>query len=226
MIHHSLKDFEEVAEYLFKRIDARLRMGQYVLLLVPGGSSIAVAVSLAKRFRDNGTPITLLTVMLTDERYGPVGHKDSNLASLTDAGFSIPGACVHPVLTGVSLDETTEVFLHTLQKALSTCSYRIGLFGIGADGHTAGILPDSVAVNAGNIVASYRAGIFERITITPKGIRELDEVVAYAYGKEKWTTIITLLATGTSVAKQPAQSLKSIPNFTLFSDYPSTDCEG
>ena len=38
--------------------------------------------------------------MLTDERYGPVGHPDSNWSQLLQKGFDLPQAKLVPVLTG------------------------------------------------------------------------------------------------------------------------------
>ena len=46
-------------------------------------------------------------------------------------------------------------------EELKIAEYKIGLFGIGVDsGHTAGILPDSEAVNCQELVCSYDTPVF------------------------------------------------------------------
>ncbi len=216
-----VSDPEHVAAYIAKRIRMQLLMGSRVLWLVPGGSGIAVAVETARTLVRAGVPLAGLTVTFTDERYGSVGHKDSNQAALEAAGFMLPDATFLPVLSGASREETARTWNAALANAFDDASYRIGLFGIGADGHTAGILPGSPAVESEALVAAYSAGAFERITLTPRAIATLDEAVAYATGESKWPTLATLLATNAPDSAQPAQVLKRVPHAILFSDYQS-----
>jgi len=51
-----------------------------VLWLVPGGSNIPIAVEAMDMIRKemSGLSLKYLTITLSDERYGSVGHKDSN----------------------------------------------------------------------------------------------------------------------------------------------------
>ncbi|HQU08026.1 MAG TPA: 6-phosphogluconolactonase [Candidatus Paceibacterota bacterium] len=219
MVFRHSTTLEPVVSFLARQLHMQLSMGARVLWLVPGGSGIAVAVRTAHALQAHHAPFAQLTVTLTDERYGPVGHTDSNWAMLETAGFSLPGATLMPVLTGVSRKETTRLFAKALADALEQATYRIGLFGIGADGHTAGILPGSIAAVSDELAEAYDAGTFERITITPRVIEQLSEVVAYAAGEEKWPTLATLIATGADISTQPAQALKHAVHTTLFSDY-------
>ena len=106
-----------------------------------------------------------------------------------------------------------------LENELRAAEYKIGLFGIGADGHTAGVLPRSVAVNAMGWSVAYDAGTFERITITPKTIVKLDEAVAFAQGKEKWKVVEDLEKNDLDIHEQPAQILKKVPLLKIFTNY-------
>ena len=65
---------------------------------------------------------------------------------------------------------TTEKFDAILDEELKIAEYKIGLFGIEVDGHTAGILPDSEAVNCQGVILQLWSPVFSRITITPKVI--------------------------------------------------------
>jgi 6-phosphogluconolactonase/glucosamine-6-phosphate isomerase/deaminase len=89
---------------------------------------------------------------------------------------------------------------------------------MGADGHTAGILPHSEAVNDGEFAHGYSAGEFERITMTPIAISQLDEAVLYAEGEAKWP-MIDQLESDALFTDQPAQGLKRAAKLTVFNDH-------
>ncbi len=207
---------EPVVNYLTETIKTQLAAGKKVLWLVPGGSSIIAATEISKRLQD--TPLQNLTVSLTDERYGDVGHADSNWKQLAGLGFNLPGAAMQPVLVGKDRDQTVSEFAGFLKTALETTGYAIGFFGIGPDGHTAGILPGSPAVTETSFAAGYDAGNFQRITITPPAIAQLDEAVVYAVGEAKWP-VFDQLETEVPLDQQPAQSLKQVPSVRLYNDH-------
>lgn len=209
---------EPVVTYLYETISSKLKSGQKVFWLVPGGSAIALVVSIGERLVKDNVPVSNLTVTLTDERFGEVGHADSNWKQLGDSGFTLPGANLYPVLAGKDMRSTIADFTNLLQKQLSEADYRIGFFGIGPDGHTSGILPASSAVVATELVHGYDGGTYQRITTTPAALVKLDEAVAYAAGEAKWP-IIDQLDTDLPIDKQPAQILKKIPKLTIFNDH-------
>ena len=215
---------DDAADFVSSSILKQLRLGKTVLFFVAGGSAIPVAVKISQILREypDKNLIKNLTVTLTDERYGPVGHFDSNWQQLLDKGFYLPSAKRIPVLTGDDFAAETEKFNKILHEKLMVGGedeYRIGLFGIGADGHTAGILPGSLAVNAEGYAFGYKTEKFERITITLKTIEKLDEIIVWAQGKEKWKVIKNLLEENIDIVKQPAQILKKVPLLTIFTDY-------
>lgn len=204
------------AKFIADTILSHLHAGERVLWFVSGGSAITVAVEMSNYLRLQ--PHQGLAVMLTDERFGTVGHPDSNWEQLLKAGFALPEATLFPVLNGSDRLNTTTHFAHLLERELTQAQYTIGLFGIGADGHTAGILPQSTAANSTDLAHGYGAGKFERITITPRTIAKLDEAVVFAVGKEKWPTL-ALLNQDATIEEQPAQALKQVSRLTIFSNY-------
>jgi 6-phosphogluconolactonase len=163
-------------------------------------------------------PHPKLTITLTDERYVPLNHPDSNWHQLLEKGLRIPGAELIPILEGNNRATTTEKFNNILRQELNDADFKIGLFGIGRDGHTAGILPMSKALESKELACAYDTEKFERITITPKVIVQLDEIIAFAKGEEKWQAIENLQKE-IDISKEPAQILKQVPLFTLFTDY-------
>jgi 6-phosphogluconolactonase/glucosamine-6-phosphate isomerase/deaminase len=206
---------DAATDYIFRQISSQLEAGKSVLWLVPGGSSIEVALLVAKTLA--GHDLSKLTMTLTDERYGPVGHADSNWRQLSDSGFALPGATLHPVLTDLPMDETVQHFGEIIRSAFSEADYSIGFFGIGPDGHTAGMLPGSPAATATTTTSGYDAEKFLRITITKSVIAKLDEAVVYAVGENKWPIVNALNDTITS-EDWPALSLRTAGKLTIFSD--------
>lgn len=205
--------------YLAEVILSHLRDGEAVLWLVCGGSNIATAVA-ASRLLGEVTP-GQLTIMLTDERYGEVGHVDSNWRQLAEDGFAVPGALMIPALDSQSLAASVISYAKALEKEFDRSDYAIGLFGLGADGHTGGILPGSAGATAIEFAVGYDAGTFIRITVTAAAIARLDEVVLVAEGANKWPQLERLAETIAPV-EQPVQLLKTAASWRVYSDYKET----
>jgi 6-phosphogluconolactonase/glucosamine-6-phosphate isomerase/deaminase len=213
-------DPEDAALFIATSVIDKLKLGKHVLLFMTGGSSVAVGVKVAKFLRENTDEklIGNLAITLTDERYGVVGHSDSNWQQLIDRGFDLPKAKLIPVLIGADKKITTQKFNEELNEEFMREGYKIGMFGIGADGHTAGVLPNSDAISSSDFAFSYDTPTFSRITITPKAIEKLDEAVVWVQGEDKWP-ILKDLEKDIDIKKQPAQILKKVPLLKIFTNY-------
>lgn len=214
MQYVKISSTKPVVTHLVNTILGHLQKQETVLWLVPGGSAIAIAVDVSKQLQ--GLNLSNLHVTLTDERYGDKGHADSNWEQLLAAGFGLPGAQLHPVLTNTDRRTTTENFAAKLRNLLEVTDFKVGLFGIGADGHTAGILPQSPAVASTAYATDYDVN-FQRITMTFEAIKRLDEAVVYAVGSSK-RPVLDTLEDGLPPTSQPAQILKQVPKLTIFND--------
>lgn len=216
----------EGAEALALKVYSALDSGKKTLWLIPGGSNVPIAVDVMKRIRQkinmaNGSfkgKLENLTITLTDERYGPVGHKDSNWQQLLDAGFDFSGTNIVPVLRNAPLNETVFLWSKDLERVFSENSSIIGQFGIGPDGHTAGIFAGSLAVANHGIVCAYEATQYTRMTLTPKAIRKIQSAFAFAFGQSKQAQLIRLRDEEIFVSQQPAQLLKSLNEAYIYSD--------
>lgn len=220
MNYKYVTDIEPVAAYLTEVISTHLDAGERVLWLVSGGSGVQVGIRAAQLLA--GHDLSKLSVTLTDERYGPVGHPDENWQQLLMGGFVLPGADLYRPLIGQDRDATTQAFGKWLDEQFMRADYRIGLFGIGTDGHTAGIKPDSPAQVATTTAAEFTGEDFERITMTFPVIERLNEVVLQAFGGEKSTVLGQLLHENLPLDQQPAQVLKRVAQCTLFTDVEET----
>lgn len=195
-----------------------LQENKKILWLVCGGSNIAAEVEIMNSIPDK--PTGNLSVTLTDERYGDPGHKDSNWQQLQDAGFDFKRAKALPVLqSGKSLSEIVEAYDKLARQAVAENEIIVALFGIGADGHIAGILPDSPAANENEAWATgYKAGPLTRLTLTFPALRKISTAYALAFGTAKKGALDKLQAEDTTLANQPAQILKHLPEAYLYSD--------
>jgi 6-phosphogluconolactonase/glucosamine-6-phosphate isomerase/deaminase len=209
-------DPEQPAKFLAGEITRHLKKGQSVLWLVTGGSAIEVAVKTAGLLGD--IDLGGLHVALTDERYGPVSHADSNWQQLINAGFKLPGAQLQPVLEGADMPQTTAAYDDYLRNQLDQADFSLGLFGMGADGHCAGILPASPAVGSKDYASSYQGPDFKRITMTPLAIAKLDQAVLYAVGKSK-IPALQQLQQSVPLGVMPAQALKRAGELIVYNDY-------
>lgn len=213
----TLRPDHEIVQYLADEIGGRLDAGQKVLWLIPGGSASVVAIEVMQRLEQS--KLANLYITLTDERYGPLGHPNENWTQLVNAGFETGAAQTYRVLTGEAPECTTDHFDQKLQEWLPQVDFAIGLFGVGADGHTAGIKPHSPAVESDERAAYFVGEDFERITITPNAIRDIDEAVVYACGTAKFPVLQSLIEESLPLDEQPAQALKLAGSTMLFSDY-------
>jgi len=210
------KDIEDISDFVASSINRELQAGKNVLWFVSGGSVIETEVLISKKIKESLA--SKLVITLADERYGEVGHPDSNWFILNNLGFNVKGAKLIPFLGNKDINETTIDMEEILKYELIKSDYNIGVFGIGADGHTAGILSKSKALNDLNFVCNYNTELYNRITVTPKVIYMLDEAILYAMGESKHLSLENLKK-DLSIEEEPAQLLKKVPLLTIFTDY-------
>jgi len=213
-----LSDNASASEIISERLRKELRDKKQVLWLLSGGSNIAIEVAALKT-----VPSELcanLTIMLSDERFGPYGHKDSNMQQLHDAGFEPGSAHVVPVLVPESLpmDATTHHYEDNITQALAAADVCIVQLGMGSDGHIAGILPHSPAMEATGLVTSYNTENFDRITLTFQALRQATAAYVFAFGADKRTQLVWLQNADLPVDEQPAQFLKRLGEVYMYND--------
>lgn len=208
---------ERAIDAIVQVLRLHLSKNKKIVWLLSGGSGAKVCLEVAKQLED--IPLQNLSVTMSDERYGDVGHADENWQQLLDSGFSLPGASLYRPLQGLDRQQTTMLFATWLKEHIEAADYAIGVFGIGSDGHTAGIKPHSPAVEATEWATDFTGADFERVTMTFLAIRALDEAITQAMGSDKAVTINELLHSDADLASQPAQVLKMVKKSTLYTDY-------
>ncbi len=230
-----IQSADAVRESLAQRLVSKLKSNCPVLFMVSGGSTAPVAAAVcadvAREFRDRSKILKLLmSVTLADERYGTVGHPDSNWRLLLECGLEPELFASFPILgegsgTNGGEDADARAFGDMLADAAARrghdALYIAALLGIGEDGHTAGILPGSPAAAISpedpTYAVAYRSAIFNRITITPAFFRHMDLAVAYATGTNKRAAIDALRSEGPAT-EPPARLLSLARESVLYTD--------
>lgn len=240
------KNSEQLQEDLVREICLRLKKDLPVLFIVSGGSTAKIAVSVCQKIlsqfpRDPSKLQSLLTVTLADERWGVEGHSDSNWRLLIEQGLPVNKIGSMPIIppfkkTSQSDEQerkdATKIFNVALDSAVHHHSqgnlYIVGLFGIGEDGHTAGLLPKSPALEAqylhsktGPWACHYSSVLFKRITITPAFFSHIDLALAWAAGPSKRVALAAACTAGPE-ATVPARYMNRAARSEIHTDQDMT----
>jgi 6-phosphogluconolactonase/glucosamine-6-phosphate isomerase/deaminase len=203
---NKIQGWDELAD----RLILELSNDNKVLWLISGGSNIEGEVHIIKKIsksmRNN------LTIMFADERYGEVGHQDSNYQQLLSAGFDSQGTNFISILNqGMDFEATINNFTTMAQDLLQNSDIVIAQLGMGDDGHIAGILPHSDAsLDHTNFVAGYSSNPYTRLTLTFRALTMINVAYVYAYGDTKFRALQDLKTKNLSLIDQPSQILKQI----------------
>lgn len=209
------------------------RAGIPVLLLLSGGSAFSILENIS-----HSVCGPHMTVGVLDERYSTDENvnnfsqfmKTDFYSASRDAGVT----CVDTrVANGETQDILAERMEHALHEWIETHSEGIvvATMGIGADGHTAGIMPfaenadlfHELFENEEKWVVSYDAGTKNpyslRVTVTLPFLRNyIDCAIVYAVGEEKKNALLRVVAEKGSLAETPARVFHDMKNVQLFTE--------
>lgn len=214
----TLTDIQSASKIIADRLQAELSHGKKVLWLLSGGSNIGIeAQALAMLPLDRQAN---LTITLNDERFGPYGHKDSNLRQFHDALQTEPKAKIIPIIVPESLplEATTAHFGDNITKEVATADVVITQLGMGSDGHIAGILPHTPSASATGAVTSYTTEQFVRITVTFETLKRVNVAYLFAFGTDKREQLERLQNSNVPIEEQPAQFLKQLSEVYVYND--------
>lgn len=165
-------------------------------------------------------------VGLSDERYGLPMHEKSNERMIAESGlvryFSFLDIPYYSILKGLPIQETAERYDELIRSLQTIYRKTVGIFGIGVDGHTAGIAPnrkdfknplfgdtllrfhpDHELKGEGNQDYSLfgwfnddKGSLKERVTMTFLGISMLDFLVILVFGDNKKEALNLMFESG------------------------------
>ncbi len=206
------------------------------MLLLAGGSSFGVYDAILPQYLSS-----LVTVAMTDDRFSKeMDINNSHILQATDFYNECINNDVFFISTEVWGEEKPEELAERFEKGLR--GWRsdfpdgvvIGVFGIGEDGHTCGMIPDPSKSteskklfalrfeNPDKWVVGYSTPhnqYGERISITMPFIKKfVDHAVVFVSGDKKRDALDKLLAPKGSLNETPARVLRELKNVDLFTD--------
>lgn len=211
-------DDSQVGEQdLLNYLNVHLASGKNVLWLVSGGSNIPITIRVLSELREDLT--ANLELLLCDERYVEVGSTDSNFQSFTRAGLSLKRAKFEPILVnGLSPKQTLDRYYDQFDQKRNWADRTIAQLGIGNDGHTAGILPGTEAVNSLDEIVYYEAAPFKRLSLTLQVLTKLDELFVFAYGASKQSALERLKNSNEPLQTLPSAIFRGLSNVKVYND--------
>jgi len=204
-----------------------------VLLFLSGGSSLALLEGLATENLNSKTTIAVL-----DERYSS-DPKVNNFAQIVISSFYLKAKerGAHFIDTRIQNGESQEDLAIRFNNALTKWFHTnpngvlVATAGIGPDGHTAGMIPNtnkpkswfhSLFDNGQNsYVASYTSEQNEypkRVTTTLNLMRKIDDAIIYAVGENKREAINHMIDSDANLSETPARILNEIADAIVFTD--------
>jgi 6-phosphogluconolactonase/glucosamine-6-phosphate isomerase/deaminase len=223
-------DIARLVELAQHHLQTLLESTESTLILLSGGSARVLAEVLIEQVV-SGRGDHFMVGMI-DDRYGPVGHAQSNAVALEEeyqlwSVLKYHGVPHREILTGRSLEDEAEAYASWLDKAVALCPRRVGILGIGSDGHTAGILPipreryDQIYATE-RLVVGYDSHdqFHQRVTLSPYGLTKLTDVVVLACGQDKGIALAEALQMEPEppLWKVPAVALRHLARASVFTD--------
>jgi len=217
---------EEAGEHLSGLLDRY--QDEPVSLFVSGGSALAVLECIDPSLMGPG-----LSVMMIDERFdeSPEINNFFQFSRLDFFQTAIKRG-VNIIETKVLPDESFASYGERLKELVGDISQRkvLVILGLGADGHTAGIMPFADEINkfaelfdGPDLVTYYDATGKNpypfRVTVTNTFLRnQVDAGIVFVSGEDKREALASVLRSGEDLAVVPGRIFHYIPELTIFTD--------
>lgn len=188
--------------------------GQCTLALAGGGTPKPVYEKLAQQ----PLPWEKLHIFWGDERYVPADHPDSNQKMAREAWLdqvAIPSENIHPMPTSAGNPEadaqTHEAQLRTFFECAGGEVPRLDiiLLGMGDDGHTASLFPQTEALAVRDrLIAVGNKGESKRLTFTIPLLNQGRCVIFLVSGANKRPALAQIFASEADAHQYPARMIQ------------------
>jgi 6-phosphogluconolactonase len=188
--HHTFQNEQDfidtVVQAIHSRILRKIESGRIFRLALSGGSTPGPIYS---RLAEQEIPWDQVEVYLVDERYVPLDHPHSNYRMIHETLLSHvkPGKFVY-FDTGLSIEECLRKYESQLKETQDGL-FDLILLGIGNDGHTASLFPNSPALGETERWVAHTTtdqfDVRDRLTLTFPALENADERFFLVKGTEK-----------------------------------------
>ncbi len=188
--------------------------GRFLVSLAGGNTPTSLYQLLGDSFR-NQVDWTRAHFFWGDERCVPVDDAGNNYGQAKKILFDKIGATnIHRVLSELAPDEAAKNYAQTLRQfaepPLEFPRFDLVLLGMGDDGHTASLFPNSpVKVDSPTlaVTANYQDRPANRVTLTQNVFNSARNIIFLVTGKSKAVTLSRVLSDMYLPAELPAQRI-------------------
>ena len=205
------KEFElKAAEMIVKLADEAItQKGKFSIVLAGGNTPQKVYEFLSKQNCDWNN----WHVFFGDERCLPQEHLERNSHMAKNSFLSkvaIPESQIHIIPAELGINQGTEIYNERIN---SNEAFDLVILGLGEDGHTASIFPNSEFDNEEQVVAISNAPKppKERISLTPNRLSNSKSVIFLVSGKDKKIPLAKLRESD----KIPAAKISALENLSI-----------
>ena len=184
--------------------------GNFFVALSGGSTPKEVYHHIAK-VHTNSIDWTKVHIFFSDERSVLPNDKNSNYYSAKEStlfNLNIPQSQIHRMKAEEEIEKAALDYENLIKEIIPKCEFDLILLGVGEDGHTASLFPntDGVKVSSRFVIKNHIPALStDRMTFTIPLIQKAKNVVFYATGERKKEILKTVLC----------------PNFEHY-DFPAT----
>jgi 6-phosphogluconolactonase len=215
-IYSSAEELSAAAahEFAAKAEEAIEERGRFAVVLA-GGSTPEVMYGILARDYSDRIDWSKVYVFFGDERSVPPHHEDSNLKMASEVLLDhVPVANVHRMRGELPPEEAAEAYeeeLRTFFQTEDVPRFDLILLGIGADGHTASLFPETPAIGVCDrwVVANPVPRLnTTRITLTVPVINAAQAVIFLVEGEDKAKALRKILEDDADPRAYPAKLIQ------------------
>ena len=197
-----LPDFEALsrgaAEMFLKLSEQYIALtGRFAVAVSGGRTPIRLYELLSSELYNQKIKWDKVHFFWADERFVPHDHAESNYRILQEnllSKISLPAENIHPVRTDVSsISTSAKIYEKEIRQFFGPAESKMAVFdlillGIGEDGHTASLFPESPVLKEKNRLAapvSDQKHEYPRVTLTLAAINNARNIVFLISGRQK-----------------------------------------
>lgn len=188
------------------------KRGRFAVALSGGSTPNAIYKTLAAPPFSCQVDWQKVFLFWSDERPVAPDHEDSNFRAAMSHGFSrlpLIGAQIFRMEAEKEIDRNAEKYEAAIRKTLGPDLFDLVMLGLGEDGHTASLFPNTAAIHAGRklVAANWIAEKNSwRMTLTTPCINQSRQAVFYVFGSDK-QTIANRVLRASKISPWPASRI-------------------
>ena len=193
--------------------------GAFYVALSGGSTPKAIYRSLSSAPYSEQIPWDKIWLFWGDERSDPA---QSNYKMTMEAGFGtmpIPKNQIFPMKAQENIEEGALDYQKQIENALKGHPFDLVMLGMGEDGHTASLFPqtDALKVQGKLVVANYvpQKNTW-RMTLTYEAINSAHNIAIYVLGESKKETLVEVFKSEENFERYPIQKIGTKENKALW----------